>query len=99
MQSTSDNYGYPGPSPHQGGSIADLIHNFNTAIASIIQRANTQRFHESLGQLVLICLLMWLISALDDFLDSGLSGKLSVWGVIGDAALNYFWFAAVAAIC
>ncbi|MGR8949663.1 MAG: C13 family peptidase [Gammaproteobacteria bacterium] len=47
----------------------------------------------------MICLLMWLLSGIDDFLDSGLSARLSVWGVIGDAALNYFWLVAVTVIC
>ena len=81
-----------------GFSLA-LSHNLKTAIAAITQRSEVQRFHATLAQLAAICLILWVISALDDFIDNDFGGQLALWGVIGDAALNYFWLLAIAVVC
>ena len=89
------------PSPvtnRDKGFLGDLLANLKFAGAAIAQRPASERFYASLGQLALLCALLWSISALDDYLGANSSANLSVWGIISDAALNYFWLLALAVV-
>ncbi|MEM7543869.1 MAG: C13 family peptidase [Pseudomonadota bacterium] len=76
----------------------DLFWNLKLAGLAIFQQSAPGRIRGSLFQLFIFCGLLWGLSALDDLIDVGMPAKFSVWGVAGDAALNYFWLLAVASI-
>ena len=81
-----------------GGLFLHALVNTRLAVAAVAQRPSKNQFHSSLIQLFLFCVLLWSLSAIDDFVDSNFNGRLSVWGIISDAALNYFWLLAVALV-
>ena len=99
MQSPSDNTDPSAGLAAQRRFSSALSGNLIIAVAAITQRSAGKRFHATLAQLVVVCLILWGLSALDDFIDHGFQGQLAVWGIIGDAALNYFWLVAVAMVC
>ena len=80
------------------GEVRITVWNLRYALAALAQRPGPRRFHGSLHQLFLFCILLWSLSAFDDFVDAGFVGRLSVWGIISDAALNYFWLVAIALV-
>ena len=89
------------PSPltnRDKGVLGDLLANLKFAGEAILQRPNAERFYASLNQLALLCVLLWSLSALDDYLDANFSSHFSVWGIVSDAALNYFWIMALAIV-
>ena len=56
-------------------------------------------WHPSLGQLLVLMATMWLIGALDDYLDAGGEPVFSIWGVESQAAYSYIWLAILSFIC
>lgn len=86
----------PRVSDKPGEFIRNVAHNIRAASLALFHRPPPPGyFKTSLGQLFVFCLMLWAMSAIDDLLTAGFNASLSIWGVIGNAALNYFWLAAV----
>lgn len=96
IEDNPNNPNLPHAPPSARQTAAEFTQNLSVGVSALLQTNVPRRlFKASPGQLLLLCLALWLISALDDFAETNFVGNLTVWGIISDAALNYFWLFAV----
>ena len=74
---------------------SNLVAGLRLALPS---RAQPSSLDPSLGQFVALVLGLWLVSASNDLLGSGLNGEFSSWGLLSQAAVSYLWMATLALI-
>lgn len=61
-------------------------------------RTRPAYLNPSLGQFVALLVCLWLVSAINDLLESGLDADYSGWGLLSQATISYLWMATLALI-